>query len=189
MQFETTITLNDFKAYQKAALSVTKSNNEERSFFKEGKSILIWIGIGFVGSILFQSLNSSFRIANHAETIIVTSTIISFIIIYLFILYIKKIEKRLEPLPDGVILGTHKYTLTDMKIVDQIGNHISSSTYDTILNIIETESNLFLFIDNNVAYVINKKNIKTELKTDDIFNKIREKCNSVLKNPQFSNAS
>jgi len=85
----------------------------------------------------------------------------------------------MQPFSNGSIIGDHVYILTDKKIIDYKGNHESSSTYDSILNINETDNNLFLFIDKASAYIINKKNISSELSIDEIINHIKEKCNKM----------
>lgn len=84
----------------------------------------------------------------------------------------------MQPFANESIIGGHEYTLTGNEIVDRKGNYKLSSTYDSILNIKETDNNLFIFIDKVATYIINKKRISSESSIDEIVNYIKEKCNT-----------
>ena len=169
MKFKTTITHDDFKAFQKAAAQNSGIESGSKSFFK---NMAIWFVIGLVGVILVNLFKLKL-IEFHYPT--ATITFIAFLALLLFIT--KRNIMKMQPFPNGSIIGDHEYILTDKEINDHKGYHKSSSTYDSILNINETANNLFLFIDKTSAYIINKKNISSESSIDEIINHIKEKCN------------
>ncbi|WP_028581885.1 YcxB family protein [Desulfogranum japonicum] len=171
MQFKTTITQNDFKAFQKVAAQNSGIESGKKSFFK---NLAIWFVIGVITVILLNLFKFK-NIEFHYITSIVTSLVMFAIII--FVLY--KNTNRMLPFTNGAILGEHEYIFSDEEIIDQRGKHKFCSTYDSILKIVETDNNLFLFIDKIAGYLINKDSISSEFSPDEISKFLRGKCNNL----------
>ena len=174
LKFTTTITYDDFKAFQKAAAQNSGIESGGKSFLKD---MLIGCFFGLVGAILVNLFTLKLIGFNY-PTAAITATITAITIISLSFFLTKRNIKKMQPIANGSIIGEHEYTLTDNEIVDHKGNHKSSSTYDSILIIKETDNNLFIFIDKVAAYIINKKRISSESSIDEITNYIKEKCNT-----------
>jgi hypothetical protein len=139
------------------------------------KNVLIWMVIGFIGIIIvnyFKINVSSFSYS----TAIVTAVLVLGVVVFLTMLNMKK----MRPLDSGTIIGEHEYELTDDKIIKTIGSHQSISPYDSILNLVETNDQIFLFIDKTAAYLINKNNIISEADTNEIIDLIKSKCANAI---------
>lgn len=162
LKFTTIIYYDDYNAFTKAALSKIRPKLLSYFFFGIFSAFAI-----FFFEIIRVGIQSNFL------PIIITISAMT----CLFFLNQAVISKKMKPLPNGPFIGLHEFMLTDEKIIIQKGDHKSSSTYNSIINIVESENNLFLFIDSFSAYIINKKNISSELSLDEITLYLREKCN------------
>ncbi|MFL2507983.1 MAG: YcxB family protein [Candidatus Pseudothioglobus sp.] len=166
LKFNTTIYYDDYNAFTKAALSKIRP-----SFPKLFSYFFFGIFSAFFAIFSFEIVRVGIQ-SNFLPIIITISAMTC-----LFFLNQAVISKKMKPLPNGAFIGLHEYMLTDEKIIIQKGDHKTSSTYNSIINIVESENNLFLFIDSFSAYIINKKNISSELSLDEITLYLREKCN------------
>ena len=166
LKFNTIIYYDDYNSFLKAASSkIVYSHKKLGGFF--------YFGVFLASLALFSSDIVLAGIQSNFLPIIITILAMT----CLFFLVQVVIKEKMKPLPNGSLIGVHEYTLTDEKIIVQKGDHRASSTYNSILNIVESENNLFLFIDSFNAYIINKKNISSELPLDEITLYLREKCN------------
>jgi hypothetical protein len=180
LKFNTTINYDDYNAFQKAAVQDVEPfwpkafDKYKQSPNKLGRK-LSRVALYVVSVVIMYFLFS----LDIKGIVYIFPTVIITALVFLFLQ--KDMLKKLKPLPNGSIIGVHEYTLTDEKIIVQKGDHRESSTYNSILNIVESENNLFLFIDSFNAYIINKKNISSELPLDEITLYLREKCNIKVK--------
>ncbi len=170
IKFTTTITLADYKAFTQAAAKNSWVGYSAKFFLK---FLILLIILGLVIITLVDLFNLRMTQSNFT-----TSIVTSIAVIMLFILIQTTLIKRMYPLENGTILGEHRFHLTDSEIHKLIGNHKCASTYDSILQVVETRNNIFLFIDKIAAYIINKPSIVSESDIDEIVSRIRSKCNS-----------
>ena len=184
LKFNTTINYDDYNAFQKAIVQDVEPfwpkafDKDKQSPNKLGRK-LSRVALFVVLVVIMYFL---FSLDIKGIVYIFPTVIITALVLYGLFLFIQKdMSKIFKPLPNGSIIGVHEYTLTDEKIIVQKGDHRGSSTYNSILNIVESENNLFLFIDSLNAYIINKKNISSELPLDEITLYLREKCNIKVK--------
>ena len=179
LKFNTTVTYDDYNAFQKAIMQVEPLWPKAFDKYKQSPNKL-GRTLSRVATFLLLFFICIFLFSRDIKGIgyIFPTAIITAVALYgLFFFIGKDMKKILKPLPNGALIGVHEYTLTDEKIIVQKGDHKTSSTYNSILNIVESENNLFLFIDSINAYIINKQYISSELSPDEITRYLREKCN------------
>jgi hypothetical protein len=89
------------------------------------------------------------------------------------------VKRKIIQRHNGPIIGQHNYIFSKNCIVDKINGNIFISKLDNIINVKETYNNIVVFIDYNIAYIINKNTIHPSKDRSIIIGEIRKLANLV----------
>ena len=69
-------------------------------------------------------------------------------------------KNRVAQCDGGPVLGRHEYIIANGRVVDKINGNIFVSRFKNIIKVHETYNNIFILIDNDRAYLVNKNTIR-----------------------------
>ncbi len=171
MEFTTDINLGDYAKYNHITVKYLGVRGAGGTF---KKGLIAGLFGGCIGVFLINGFGGLPFSINYVYCVTITLLVSCLALI----LYTKYTAVKIRPRENGTILGKHTFTFMEDKLVRLVGPHQYISPYSSLLQIIETDHLLFLYIDNVVAYLINKDTLSSEYERDDIIRNIKSKCST-----------
>jgi hypothetical protein len=142
----------------------------------------ISLAIGLVAYILSNRMfNNLFSINIDHGSFIIYMVMLAFVgtpvTMSTLFMYKILIKRKFVQRNNGPIIGKHNYIFSKNCIIDKINGNIFITKLDNIINIKETYNNFIIFIDYNIAYIINKNTINPSEDRSRIIGKMRKLAN------------
>jgi hypothetical protein len=168
LRFSTLITQHDYNEFKKYFQEV-----ENRKRFQAFNVVLIGKGLFpimniFIIGVLFVFWEKIFD--NHMTETINPDCIFALLealsLIGLPVVIINTLMWKLltgnrnSQYDSGPVIGLHEFIISNGSIIDKINGNIFISKFNNIIKIHETYNNIFIMIDCNMAYIVNKNTIR-----------------------------
>jgi hypothetical protein len=167
----------------KIEVNITRKDyGEFNQFYFLKKGIIArnkWLFIILFLFILFlRNIRNNLNIVSLVKDIFI-DLVLLFIIYKLLIYVVVKIAEKTS-IDNGAVVGKRTYTLTEEELIEESNVNRNHQKWSSILSFDENKNLIFLFIDNNVAYIIPKRDIKDKIEEELIKNYIRLKIKDTI---------
>jgi hypothetical protein len=167
----------------KIEVNITRKDyGEFNQFYFLKKGIIArnkWLFIILFLFILFlRNIRNNLNIVSLVKDIFI-DLVLLFIIYKLLIYVVVKIAEKTS-IDNGAVVGKRTYTLTEEELIEESNVNRNHQKWSSILSLDENKNLIFLFIDNNVAYIIPKRDIKDKIEEELIKNYIRLKIKDTI---------
>jgi len=167
----------------KIEVNITRKDyGEFNQFYFLKKGIIArnkWLFIILFLFILFlRNIRNNLNIVSFVKDIFI-DLVLLFIIYKLLIYVVVKIAEKTS-IDNGAVVGKRTYTLTEEELIEESNVNRNHQKWSSILSLDENKNLIFLFIDNNVAYIIPKRDIKDKIEEELIKNYIRLKIKDTI---------
>jgi hypothetical protein len=132
----------------------------------------------FLFILFLRNIRNNFDILSFVKDIFID--IVLFLIFYKILLYVVVKIAEKTSINNGAVIGKRTFTLTEEELIEESNVNRNYQKWSSILSLDENKNLIFLFIDNNVAYIIPKRDFKDKNEEELIKNYIRIKIKNKI---------
>ena len=153
MEVRVRITVEDYRAYLKAIQNFLRSGDYTRRTSLRFIGMTVAMGVAIAAALIVMH-----KIIGHRVDLI--SVLLGMIIILaIFVIFIKRHQSKLIPKHDGILIGDHVFTFTNVGFSDKTSLFETSLLWDAVITVQETDRHFFIFLDTVQAYFIPKRDL------------------------------